>query len=36
MVMNIGKFLSGDYAWVQRDIEAVVAEARCTAACWSR
>jgi deoxyribose-phosphate aldolase len=28
MVMNIGKFLSGDYAWVQRDIEAVVAEAR--------
>ena len=28
MVMNIGKFLSGDYEWVQRDIEAVVAEAR--------
>ncbi len=28
MVMNIGKFLSGDYDWVQRDIEAVVAEAR--------
>jgi deoxyribose-phosphate aldolase len=28
MVMNIGKFLTGDYAWVQRDIEAVVGEAR--------
>lgn len=28
MVMNIGKFLTGDYAWVQRDIEAVVCEAR--------
>ena len=28
MVMNIGKFLTGDYGWVQRDIEAVVAEAR--------
>jgi len=28
MVMNIGKFLSGDYDWVQRDIEAVVAEAK--------
>lgn len=28
MVMNIGKFQSGDFAWVQRDIEAVVAEAR--------
>ncbi len=28
MVMNIGKFLSEDYAWVQRDIEAVVAEAK--------
>lgn len=28
MVMNIGKFLTGDYAWVQRDIEAVVTEAR--------
>jgi deoxyribose-phosphate aldolase len=28
MVMNIGKFLSGDYAWVERDIAAVVAEAR--------
>jgi len=27
MVMNIGKFLSGDYAFVQKDIEAVVAEA---------
>jgi deoxyribose-phosphate aldolase len=28
MVMNIGKFLSGDFDWVKRDIEAVVAEAR--------
>ena len=28
MVMNIGKFLSGDYEYVQRDIEAVVAEAK--------
>lgn len=28
MVMNIGKFLSGDEAWVRRDIAAVVAEAR--------
>ncbi len=28
MVMNIGKFLSGDFAWVKRDIEAVVAEAK--------
>jgi len=28
MVMNIGKFLSGDYNFVQKDIEAVVAEAR--------
>jgi deoxyribose-phosphate aldolase len=28
MVMNIGKFLSGDDVYVQRDIEAVVAEAR--------
>jgi deoxyribose-phosphate aldolase len=28
MVMNIGKFLSGDEAWVKRDIEGVVAEAR--------
>ena len=27
MVMNIGKFLSGDFAFVQKDIEAVVAEA---------
>lgn len=27
MVMNIGKFLSGDYDFVQKDIEAVVAEA---------
>ncbi len=27
MVMNIGKFLSGDHAFVQKDIEAVVAEA---------
>jgi len=27
MVMNIGKFLSGDDDWVRRDIEAVVAEA---------
>jgi deoxyribose-phosphate aldolase len=27
MVMNIGKFLSGDEAWVKRDIEGVVAEA---------
>jgi len=27
MVMNVGKFLSGDYEWVQRDIKAVVAEA---------
>ena len=26
--MNIGKFKSGDFAWVQRDIEAVVAEAK--------
>jgi deoxyribose-phosphate aldolase len=42
MVMNIGKFKSGDFAWVQRDIEAVVAEARPRAAlvkviletCW--
>ena len=32
MVMNIGKFKSGDFAWVQRDIEAVVAEARSKAA----
>jgi deoxyribose-phosphate aldolase len=28
MVMNVGKFLSGDYQHVQRDIEAVVAEAK--------
>ncbi len=28
MVMNIGQFLSGDYAFVQKDIEGVVAEAR--------
>ena len=28
MVMNIGKFHSGDFAHVQRDIEAVVAEAK--------
>jgi deoxyribose-phosphate aldolase len=28
MVMNVGKFLSGDFAYVQRDIEAVVAEAK--------
>ena len=28
MVMNIGKFLSGDYEWVQSDIEGVVAEAK--------
>ncbi|NQT41480.1 MAG: deoxyribose-phosphate aldolase [Planctomycetes bacterium] len=28
MVMNVGKFLSGDYDLVQRDIEAVVAEAK--------
>jgi deoxyribose-phosphate aldolase len=28
MVINIGKFLSGDDAYVQRDIEGVVAEAR--------
>jgi deoxyribose-phosphate aldolase len=28
MVVNIGKLLSGDDAWVQRDIAAVVAEAR--------
>ncbi len=28
MVMNIGKFLSGDYDWVRRDIEGVVAEAK--------
>jgi len=28
MVMNIGKFLSGDYEWAGRDIAAVVAEAK--------
>ncbi|MCX7048444.1 MAG: deoxyribose-phosphate aldolase [Candidatus Sumerlaeota bacterium] len=28
MVMNIGKFLSGDYDYVKQDIEAVVAEAK--------
>ena len=28
MVMNVGKFLSGDFDWVRRDIEGVVAEAR--------
>jgi deoxyribose-phosphate aldolase len=28
MVMNIGKFMSGDYAFVQKDIEAVTAVAR--------
>ena len=28
MVMNIGQFLSGEYGYVKRDIEAVVAEAR--------
>ncbi len=28
MVMNIGKFLSGDHGFVQKDIEAVVAEAK--------
>ncbi len=28
MVMNIGKFLSGDTDWVRRDIEAVVGEAK--------
>lgn len=27
MVMNVGKFLSGDYGLVQKDIEAVVGEA---------
>ncbi len=36
MVMNIGKFLSGDDAWVRRDIEGVVAEANRPAGCWSR
>ncbi len=28
MVMAVGKFLSGDYDWVRRDIEGVVAEAK--------
>jgi deoxyribose-phosphate aldolase len=28
MVLNVGKFLSGDDDWVRRDIEGVVAEAR--------
>jgi len=28
MVMNIGKFLSGDFDWGKRDIEAVVAKAK--------
>jgi len=28
MVMAVGKFLSGDYEWVKRDIEGVVAEAK--------
>ena len=28
MVMNIGKFLSGDHQWVKRDIAGVVAEAK--------
>ncbi len=28
MVMNIGKFLSGDHEWVTRDIEGVVTEAK--------
>lgn len=28
MVMNIGRFLSGDREWVKRDIAAVVAEAK--------
>lgn len=28
MVMNIGKFMSGDYEFVQKDIEAVVAQAK--------
>ena len=28
MVMNVGKFLSGDYDLVRRDVEGVVAEAR--------
>ncbi len=28
MVMNIGKFLTGDFDWVSRDIQGVVAEAK--------
>jgi deoxyribose-phosphate aldolase len=28
MVMNVGKFLSGDFDWVRRDIEGVVSEAK--------
>jgi len=28
MVMNVGKFLSGDFEWVKRDIAGVVAEAK--------
>lgn len=28
MVMNVGRFLSGDFGYVQRDIEAVAAETR--------
>ncbi len=28
MVMNVGKFLSGDHEWVKRDIAGVVAEAK--------
>lgn len=28
MVMNVGKFLSGDFDWVRSDIEGVVAEAK--------
>ena len=28
MVMNIGKFLAGDFEYVQKDIEAVVSEAK--------
>jgi deoxyribose-phosphate aldolase len=28
MVMNVGKFLSGDFEWVKNDIAAVVAEAK--------
>ncbi|MBM4034579.1 MAG: deoxyribose-phosphate aldolase [Planctomycetes bacterium] len=28
MVMNVGKFLSGDHAFVQKDVEAVVAVAK--------